>query len=185
MKVYKYTEELYICNLKVCVMQYYKVYLQKETDGSEVKETIDAFGIYCAEMPFTLAQKAKDITTRDWNDEQGIDAYVPQTLMLKDYDMNVKFCCKGDKFTSNAKIKAFIDYLTGRDGSGVYLKMYCDYTRIGRRHVRFTELKDNAELIREDGADILVFTVVFNVDDPVTDIGIKATDNDGNVTNIG
>lgn len=93
------------CRRPIRVMQYYKVYLQKETDGSEVKETIDAFGIYCAEMPFTLAQKAKDITTRDWNDEQGIDAYVPQTLMLKDYDMNVKFCCKGDKFTSNAKIK--------------------------------------------------------------------------------
>lgn len=157
-------------------MNYDKVYLQKEADGAEVMETVAAFGIYCAEMPFTVANKAKELTTRDWKDEHGLDTYIPQDgLKLSDYEMSVKFCCKGDKNTSNAKIKAFLTYLLGG-----YLKIWCSLTRIGRQHVRFVELSDDAELVRDDDGDILVFTVKFNVDDPSTFI----VPEDSNITNL-
>lgn len=151
-------------------MDFDKVYFQKETDGAAVKETVASFDVYCSEMPFVIANKAKDLTTRNWHDEDGLDAYVPSVLKMEAYELEVKFICKGDRDSSNQKIRNFIDYLTGRDGSGVYLKVYDSYTEIGRQHVRFTELSDKAELVRDADGDILVFTVKFNVDDPVTDI---------------
>ena len=84
--------------------------------------------------------------------------------------MDVKFCCKGDKYSSNEKIKKFINYLTGLDGSGAEMKMYCTWTKIGRKSIRFDKLNDKAELVRDDDGDILVFTITFKVNDPVTDV---------------
>lgn len=89
---------------------------------------------------------------------------------MKSYTMDVKFCCKGGKGSSNAKIAAFIDYLTGRDNTGAEMKMYCTWTRVGRKGIRFEKLNDDAELVRDDDGDILVFTVTFKVNDPVTDV---------------
>lgn len=160
-------------------MNYDKVYFQKETDDAEVMETVAAFDVYCAEMPFVVANKAKDVTTRDWKDEDGLDAYVPKGgLKLSSYELEAKFCCKGDKNTSNAKITAFLEYLLGG-----YLKIWCSFTRIGRQHVRFVELSDDADLVRDSDGDILVFTVKFNIDDPVSVITPTVSAN-GSVTNL-
>lgn len=84
--------------------------------------------------------------------------------------MDVKFCCKGDKFSSNAKIQKFLRYLTGLDGSGAEMKMYCTWTKIGRKGIRFDKLSDKADLIRDEDGDVLVFTITFKVNDPITDI---------------
>nr|DAR09477.1 MAG TPA: hypothetical protein [Caudoviricetes sp.] len=152
-------------------MQYDKVYLQKMKASSPVKETVADFDIYCASMPFKLYSDAKDLSKRDWYDEHGEDEYIPEEgLKLKSYTIDVTFCCKGDKNSSNIKIKKFLDYLTGNDGSGVELKMYCTWTKIGRKSVRFTKLNDDARLVRDDDGDVLVFKVSFKVNDPITDI---------------
>ena len=84
--------------------------------------------------------------------------------------MDVRFCCKGDKYSSNEKIKKFINYLTGLDGSGAEMKMYCTWTKIGRKGIRFDKLNDKAELLRDEDGDTLVFTITFKVNDPITDI---------------
>lgn len=152
-------------------MNFDKVYIQKTQDNARLVETVKDFDIYCADMPFKIAEEAKDLTSRDWADEDGEDEYIPPTgLKMKSYTMDVKFCCKGDKGSSNAKIAAFIDYLTGRDKTGAEMKMYCTWTRVGRKGIRFEKLNDDAELIRDDDGDILVFTVTFKVNDPVTDV---------------
>ena len=53
------------------------------------------------------------------------------------------------------------------------MKIYDEYNKIGRQHVRFKSLNDSADLFRDDDGDILVFTVNFKVNDPVTDITLK------------
>lgn len=152
-------------------MRYEKVYIQKTKTGSPVKETIVDFDIYCADMPFKMFVEAKDPTKHDWFDEHGDDEYIPDSgLKLKAYSMDVKFCCKGDKYSSNEKIKRFVSYLTGLDGSGAEMKMYCTWTKIGRKSIRFDKLNDKAELVRDDDGDILVFTITLKVNDPVTDV---------------
>nr|DAX76195.1 MAG TPA: hypothetical protein [Caudoviricetes sp.] len=152
-------------------MKYEKVYIQKIGAGSPVKETIADFDIYCADMPFKLFVEAKAPSKRDWFDEHGDDEYIPNGgLKLKAYTMDVRFCCKGDKYSSNEKIKKFINYLTGLDGSGAEMKMYCTWTKIGRKGIRFDKLNDKAELLRDEDGDTLVFTITFKVNDPITDI---------------
>lgn len=152
-------------------MKYEKVYIQKIGAGSPVKETIADFDIYCADMPFKLFVEAKAPSKRDWYDEHGDDEYIPNGgLKLKAYTMDVRFCCKGDKYSSNEKIKKFINYLTGLDGSGAEMKMYCTWTKIGRKGIRFDKLNDKAELLRDEDGDTLVFTITFKVNDPITDI---------------
>jgi len=152
-------------------MKYEKVYIQKIGTGSPVKETIADFDIYCADMPFKLFVEAKAPSKRDWFDEHGDDEYIPNGgLKLKAYTMDVRFCCKGDKYSSNGKIKKLINYLTGLDGSGAEMKMYCTWTKIGRKGIRFDKLNDKAELLRDEDGDTLVFTITFKVNDPITDI---------------
>lgn len=165
-------------------MEYYKIYMQKEAENSPVMETIADFRMYCMDIPFTMGGKSKALTERSWAGEDGKDVYVPKTLPMESYAMKVKFGFKGDKFSANNILKKLLDYLCGKDGNGVYLKMYCDYTQIGRQHVRFDSISDDANLIRNgsDG-DILIVTVTFIVDDPTTDI--NATKNlDGSIISL-
>ena len=159
-------------------MEYYKIYMQLDTDGATAKETISDFGLYCMEIPFSVAQSAKDLTARDWYDEDGTDFYMPVNgLKMSAYEMKVKFGYKGDKFSANEKINGFLSYL--KQGA---IKMYCDYTKIGRTNVVLSKIDDSATLVREDkDGDLLIFTVIFKVYDPVTDIE-PTTDANGNVT---
>ena len=149
-------------------MKRYTIYMKK--DGGVVKDCIADFGMWCASVPFKMAQEAKSLSSRDWKDEDGTDEYVPQVLRMKDYEMDVKFCCKGERDSANATLRRFLDYLTGRDGSGVMMSMYCDYTKIGRKDVRFVKIDDEAGLVRDEDGDILIVTITFKVNDPVTDV---------------
>lgn len=161
-------------------MEYYKIYMQLDTDGATVKETISDFGLYCMEIPFSVAQSAKELTTRDWYDEDGTDFYMPGSgLKMSAYEMKVKFGYKGDKFSANEKINDFLGYL--RQGA---MKMYCNYTKIGRRNIVLSKIDDSATLVREDqDGDLLIFAVIFKVYDPVTDI-VPTIGANGNVTTL-
>lgn len=165
------------------MQDFYKIYMQKEREGSELKETIKDFGLYCMDSPFILYTTARKLTEREWPGEDGKDVYVPSRLDVDAYSIKLKFGYKGAEREANNKIKAFLEYLTGRDGSGVYMKMYCDYTNIGRRHVRFSQIPGDPVFFRDGDGDFLVFDLEMNVDDPVTDI-VPSADAGGNIINL-
>lgn len=149
------------------------LYIQKTVSGSAVKDTVTHFHIYCMEIPFIIATEAKELASNNWHDQHGDDEYIPSSLKMQAYDMDVKFACKASanaSLTVKDKINAFVRYLTGADGSGAEMKMYSTYTKIGRQGIRFKSLDENAELVKDNTGDILVFTVTFKVNDPVTDI---------------
>lgn len=169
MNIIAYLFKKYVSLQKTFAMDYYRIYMQQESEGAEIIDTIDSFGLYCVDIPFKIADVVKDVVSRDWHDEDGIDEYIPKDgLKMSAYDMDVKFGFKGDKFAANESISAFIDYLK----SG-YIKLYCNYTKIGRQHVRLVKLNDSAELVRNDDGDILVFSVTFKVCDPLTNISLS------------
>lgn len=164
---------------------YYRIFIQKESDGAPVVDTIADFGLYCSEIPFRLAVKAKEPSSNNWNDEDGLDEYIPADgVRLEAYEMEVEFSFKGDKFSANTHLEKFLKYVTGKDGSGGLMKMYCEYTGIGRRGIRFSELKDDAKLVRSEDGDILVFKVVFKVNDPITSVS-PISGADGSITSLG
>ena len=156
-------------------MEYVKTYFQKMRVNAPVKETIEDFSIYTKDIPFVICGESKELYSNDWKGESGSDEYIPSVIPLKEYDMDVEFAYKGAKNSANTKIKAFLDYITGKDGTGAELKIYNTHTRIGRQHVRFVKLDDDADLERDDSGagDILTFKITFRVNDPDTDITLS------------
>ena len=60
--------------------------------------------------------------------------------------------------------------------------MYCEFNKIGRQHVRLKSISPT--LYREPGnEDLLVLSIKFKVNDPVTEIN-PFRDASGNVTNL-
>lgn len=164
--------------------KYYNIYMQKEKSGSPVVNIIDDFDLQCADIPFKRIGDPKALTERDWVGEDGKDVYIPEKLAISNYTMKIKLCCKGEKYSANEKIKKLHDYLIGNDGNGVYIKLYCDYTKEGRQHMRFSKIPDDATLVRnDDDGDILVFSVEMTVDDPTTEIK-PVVDVKGNITKL-
>lgn len=155
-------------------MEYNKVLIQKEggsdADTATVKDTVADFGVWCQDMPFNVGMEVKEPTVRDWKDEDGEDAYVGGGLRFSAYDMTVKWIAKGLKGSVRGRISTFLRYLSGQDGSGVKMKLWCEWTGIGRQHVRLKKVEDNATLDRCGDDEIVTFSTVFRVEDPVTDI---------------
>lgn len=152
-------------------MEYYKYFVQKETDGAAVKELGADFEFFEMESKFYGGGTVKDVPKRDWYDEDGDDEFVPDEQKYKAFEMEVKFGYKGDINTANAKLKALQDYLNGGT-----MKVYDSYNRIGRQNVRFESISDDAELVRSDtDGDILVITVKLKVNDPVTEVELEAS----------
>lgn len=147
----------------------YAIYFKKMNDALVV-DTFDNWGIVCKDFPFKLYGEAKELPSTDWKDEDGDDEYIPSELKIASYELEVEFVYKGDMNTANTNIKAFLDYLTGRGGTGAELIVYDTYTKIGRQHVRFVSVSDDIFWRQEEGGDVVVFVVTFKVNDPVTDI---------------
>lgn len=151
----------------------YAIYFKKMKSDALVVDTLDNWGIVCKEFPFKLFGEAKELPSHNWKDEDGDDEYIPSKLPIASYEVEVEFAYKGVMDSANASIKGFLDYLTGRDGSGVELMVYDTYTKIGRQHVRFVSVSDDVFYRQEEGGDVVVFSVAFKVNDPVTDITLS------------
>jgi hypothetical protein len=66
-----------------------------------------------------------------------------------------------------------LDYLTGRDGDGAEFMVYDTYTKIGRQHMRFVSVGEDIFHREIESGDVIVFSVTFKVNDPVTDITLS------------
>ena len=147
-------------------MECYKVYIKQNKSGASVVETIEDLGLYCVDIPFKPAGDVKDIVSRDWKDENGVDEYIPADgLKMSAYEIDVKFGYKGDKLGANKAISSLLSCLAAG-----YVSIYDTYTDIGRQKVRLVKLNDNAELVRNEDGDILIFSVTLKVCDPITNI---------------
>lgn len=150
----------------------YAILFKKADDASAV-DSFDRWGIVCKEFPFKLRGEAKSLSSNTWKDEHGSDEYVPSELMTDSYEIKAEFAYKGALNSANAQVRDFLDYLTGKGGTGAELSVYDTYTRIGRRGVRFVSVDEDVFWRREDCGDVVVFAVNFKVNDPVTDITLE------------
>ena len=151
----------------------YAIYFKKMKDDASVVDTLDNWGIVCKDFPFKLYGEAKELPSFDWKDEDGDDEYVPDELKIAAYEIEVEFAYKGAMDSANTNIKGFLDYLTGRGGTGAELMGYDTYTKIGRQNVRFVSVDDDVFYRQEEGGDVVVFVVTFKVNDPMTDITLN------------
>lgn len=151
----------------------YAIYFKKMKNDALVADTLDNWGIVCKGFPFKLYGEAKELPSYDWKDSNGADEYIPSVIPISDYELSVEFAYKGDVNTANTSIQSFLDYLTGRDGTGAEMMVYDTYTRIGRQHIRYVGVDEDVFHRQDESGDIVVFSVTFKVNDPVTNITLS------------
>lgn len=145
---------------------------QTYTKGKLV-DTMDDFKIHCSEFPFKLFPEAKELPTRDWAGEDGRDVYVPTTIPLASYEIEVEFIYRGDDGTMRKDIGDFLSFLYGRnDGAvGARLFIYDEQTEIGRKDVRVLSVDPEIYYdVDYDDEQVAKFKVKFSVEDPSTDV---------------
>lgn len=144
-------------------MEFYKAYI----NGIE---TIEGYDIYAKSLPFDIAGEAKELPNNDWYDEDGDDEYIPQGgLKMKAYEIETEWAYKGNKFSANTQIRKFVDMLRT---AGLF-SLKDEYTNLVRENVRFVKLHDDAELVRKEEGDIVIFKVTLKVNNPETSEFIK------------
>ncbi len=160
-------------------MATYNTYIQQLSfDGLEytkgiVVDLLSAFNIVCQEFPFKKNPKPKDLPTRDWAGEDGLDVYIPEKLPVKHYDIEVTFLYKGTEKAMRTDLNDFIDFLYGRnDGAvGGRLAIYNEYTGIGRKDIVVAEVENEIFHLTDGDPDAVAkFKITFTVYDPTTEV---------------
>lgn len=152
--------------------------LQKETE-TQANDSIEKWGIACRKFPFKLDGGTKELAVRDWPGEDGEDAFYPDELKLKPYDIEPDLVYVGNLGEAATNILAFRDYLTGADGLGVEMRIYNSHTGIGRKSCHWVEMGDMT-FNQEDDEEVLQFSMKVRVADPKTRI-IAEYDTDGKI----
>lgn len=162
---------LYASSFFIIRFMEYTLLMQKMRQSSPVKDSLKDFGVVCTSVPFLPYEEMKELPSRGWAGEDGEDTYIPEKLPVSAYDMEVEMCYKGGITTCYTKMKSFLDYLRGNDGSGAALKLYSPFTGIGRQDVYFKSIGE-IEFAKSSTDEVLTFSLVFRVTDPVTDISL-------------
>lgn len=153
-------------------MMPYSIYFKKE--NGNVIDTNTQWNIVCKEFPFKLYGESKELSKRDWYDEDGEDTFFPTSLSMQAYDLEVEFAYKGEMNSANTSIRNFLDYLSGRDGvGGTSLMVYDTYTRIGRQGLYLKDVKPDVFVRNTSEGDVVTFGVTFRVTDPLTEITLS------------
>ena len=151
-------------------MKNYKGILFQVGEGAVCNST--DWGCYVMESPYIpVATKPKNISSQSWFDENGDDEYIPEVLFYEPVEATINFVFKGKVADAKTKITALISYL--RDGE---FKFYDEYYNIGRQRVRLLDFSDDAQFKYSDiskGEGVATFSVVFKINDPVTDITLR------------
>lgn len=148
----------------------------KNYSKGSVVDLKESFNIICQDFPFKKNPKSKDLPSRDWYDEDGLDVYIPDTLPIKHYDFDVFFLYVGTKENIRADISKFIDFIYGRikgnNGDSVKssrLAVYNEYVGMGRKDIVVSEVENTLFYLSNNDPDaIATFKVKFTVYDPTT-----------------
>ena len=178
-------------------MSYEKFYIQKmPTAGANnttveypLKETASAFRWYCMSLPFAAGGEVKKLPSNDWPEFDGVEEYAPsEGLPLSAYEIELQFGFKwhgsnGPYGINNrsgeaqAALDTFREYLTGRDGTGVWMMFYSEWNGIGRQKVRLVNVSNEPEYVKTKQGEILVCKVKLKVTDPRTKVVIDHVHN--------
>lgn len=153
------------------------------TKGTMV-DPLSAFHIIAKEFPFVKNPESKELPTRDWAGADGLDIYVPPTLPMKHYSLDVTFLYTRRRNTQvteaviRQEISSFIDFLYGRKkGSpsdtvqSARLAVFNEYTGIGRKDVVVSSISNEVFFLSANDDDFVAeFNVKFMVYDPTTEV---------------
>ena len=178
-------------------MEIFKTYIQQLSyDGTtytkgSVVDLFKTYNIICQDFPFKKNPKPKDLPTRDWAGEDGLDVYVPEKIPMKSYDIDVTFLYVGEEQNIRTDISNFIDFLSGNikgNNSDTVksgrLAIYNEYVGMGRKDVVVSDIDNELFYCYDADPDAIAkFKVKFTVYDPTTEVTATQTTS-GNVTSV-
>ena len=155
-------------------------------------DTYDTWGIVCSKTPFRIYGDPKEISTRNWLDEHGEDAYFPAEIKLKKFDLEVAFLCNGTEDKVKYNVNQFLLFLQGMESKykfihqsgreveqtiqpmGSRLAIYDGFNSEGWKDVRFKASSSDA-LVMDNSEEevVLEFKVTFEVFDPFTKVEVN------------
>lgn len=172
-------------------MAIYRTYIQQlsfngiEYTKGAVVDLLEDFNIIAEDFPFKRFPKSKDIPTRDWAGEDGLDVYIPKELPAKEYEIDVTFLYKGEEGTIREDLSNFIDFLYGRNNNAVgsRLAIYNEHVGMGRKDVKVSEIEDDIFYLTDYDPDTMArFKVKFTVYDPTTEVTPTKVTTNGETT---
>lgn len=167
----------------------YTLLFQKGNDS--VVNSFAQWGIVCCKVPFKAGGKTKELPKKEWYDQHGEDAYIPNKLMFEAYDVEFELAYQGQELATNpfnlnkafTQIDTFKKWLSGNDtvnGSGATLKIYSPFSTIGRQGCYLLETSDEEphvqlkqEMSNLYNENVVTFKVKFRVTDPMTNITLN------------
>lgn len=99
------------------------ILFRKNREGSVVKSSYADFGFAMTDAKWSKVETKKP-ATRDWFDQDGLDAYIPSVLCVAEGELSVEFVCKGKPSVVKDQESQFKNFLYGRDGSGAEFSLY-------------------------------------------------------------
>lgn len=162
----------------------HKTYVQQISfDGlsymqGSIVDLLDAFKIVCQDFPFKKNPAPKELPSRDWAGEDGLDVYIPDRIPIKAYDIEVDFLYTGTEDAIQTDLNNFIDFLYGRIKGNSNdtvqsgrLAIYNEYTGLGRKDIVVKEVEPEIFFLSDSDPDAVAkFQVKFTVNDPTTEV---------------
>ena len=146
------------------------------------------YNIVAQDFPFVKNPESKELPTRNWPGSDGLDVYVPKQMPVKEYVLEVTFLYKGIEQNMRSDIKAFIDFLYGRNygAIGSRLAIYNERVAMGRKDITVKSVSNELFYATDFDPDaVAAFNIKFNVFDPTTEVTPGTIEVDGVTTVVG
>ena len=150
-----------------------KYRLLMQQSGGTVIDTYESFRVACQDFPFKCLPEVKSPSAMSSPDEDGERVFLPADgLRFKAYDLTARFIYVGKEKDMQRDLKDFISYLYGRNqGGSPVLSIYDEYTKTGKSGVHVQSVANDLFYLNDLDIDgIAIFSVVFRVTDPTSDI---------------
>jgi hypothetical protein len=135
-----------------------------QREGTTIrKDLYSDFGIKTTSVPLFVPGDTKELPSRDWSEEDGLDVYVPNIIPLKAYIIDVSVVYSGEQGSFQSKLDSLASYLlTG----GSYLNIYSPYSSTSCKGAHFVGFSDFSFTSDSSTGDIAEFKIKFKVTKP-------------------
>lgn len=126
--------------------------------------TKDTFGLYIKHVPYAIAPAVKVPVKQTWKGEDGEDVYLAPDIKHEAYDWECIFVYLANDGCANVNISAFVNRINGK-----WLRIHDSYTKTTRTGVYVKEFDPEPRFLRRGDRDLVIFKVIFRVNDPKFD----------------
>lgn len=137
----------------------YSTLFRKE--GAEHSYDCLDFNTACIDSKIIVRTEGKNLYSESYSGEDGERLFVPSLRKVQGADIEFVFCIRGGYTTANKDLYAFVKYLLGEDGSGVWFDFYDVYSHVARKHCYIKSISEDVHFRNKAGEGYTTFKMVI------------------------